>query len=144
MRGQELRRRVLLRLGHALPKAERARGVVAALGHHQETEEVGFGLHLTGTGALDGEIDSEGGDLGGDVEEAVEQGDQGEEVELLAKLFARVVRDVVGDFVAEDGGEAVFVGADGEDAAEDEHFAAVFSACQKGNCFFFSMSDDGI
>ena len=30
----------------------------------------------------------------------------------------------MGDFMAEDGGEAVFAGADGEEAAEDEDFAA--------------------
>ena len=32
---------------------------------------------------------------------------------------------VVGYFVTENGSEAVFVGADGEEAAEDEDFAAV-------------------
>ena len=45
---------------------------------------------------------------------------------MLAELFARVVGYVMGDFVAEDGGEAVFAAADGQDAAEDEYFAAVW------------------
>lgn len=45
----------------------------------------------------------------------------------MAEFFAGVVRDVVGYFVAEDGGEAVFAGADGENTAEDEDFASVSS-----------------
>ena len=44
---------------------------------------------------------------------------------------------VVGYFVAEDGGEAVFAGADGQDAAEDEHFATVRLS------EVYPMSDDG-
>ena len=125
MRRRKLRRRVLLRFRHALPKADGSLGVVAALGHHQEAEEVGFGFHLAGAGALDGVVEDDGGELGGYVEEEGYQGEDDEEVGLLAELFARVVGDVVGDFVAEDGGEAFFAGADGEDAAEDEDFVPV-------------------
>lgn len=53
--------------------------------------------------------------------------DKGQEPELLTYFFALVVSDVVSDFVAEDGGEAVFAGAEREDAAEDEDFASARS-----------------
>ena len=65
MRRHELWRRELLRLDHALPKADCFLGVVAALGHHQETEEVGLGFLLAGTGARNGVIEDDGGELGG-------------------------------------------------------------------------------
>ena len=87
MRGHELWRGELLCLRHALPKADCPLGVVAALGHHQEAEEVGFRFHLTGAGALNGVIEGELGDLGGCVEGPAEKANKEDDVDLLAYLF---------------------------------------------------------
>ena len=84
MRRQKLWRRGLLGLGHALPQADCSLGIVTALGHHQETEEVGFRLHLAGAGSLNGVIEGEGGELGGCVDGPGEKEDKGQDVELLA------------------------------------------------------------
>ena len=124
MRGRKLRWRALFRHLHALPKRHRGLGVIAAFGHHEQAKAIGFGFHLAGAGALDGEVEDQGSELRRGVEGVDDKEEEGDDVGHLADLFARVVRYVVGDFVAEDGGEAVFAGADGEDAAEDEDFAA--------------------
>lgn len=125
MRRRKLRWSSLLRLRHALPKRHRALGIIAAFRHHEQTQAIGFGFHLPGAGALDGEVEDQGGDLGGGVQGVGEEEEKGDDVGHLADLFAGVVGYVVRYFVAEDGGEAVFVGADGEYAAEDEDIAAV-------------------
>lgn len=69
MRGRELRWGILLRLFHSLPEGHCCFGVVAASGHHQQAEEIGFGFHLSRAGALKGEVHNQGGELGGGVEE---------------------------------------------------------------------------
>ena len=114
-----------LRLRHALPKRQSALRVIAAFGHHEEAEAISFCFHLAGAGALDGEVQDEGSELGGGIEGVYDEEDEGDDVGHLADLFACVVGYVVGYFVAEDCGEAVFASANGEYAAEDEDFAAV-------------------
>ena len=51
---------------------------------------------------------------------------------------------IVGYFMAKDGGEAVFVGADGQDAAEDEHFAPVpLSELFKKRWYMYVICSEG-